>query len=35
LGAKGDKLKEMMQNNLIAYRKYIDKKGIDLPEVRN
>ena len=35
LGAKGAKLKQMLEDKLIEHRHYIDKNGIDLPEVRN
>ena len=35
LGAKGAKLKQILEDKLVEHRKYIDKNGIDLPEVRN
>jgi xylulose-5-phosphate/fructose-6-phosphate phosphoketolase len=35
LGAKGDKVKQLMQDKLIEHRQYVDEHGIDLPEVRN
>ena len=35
LGAKGAKLKQMLQDKLVEHRQYIDKNGIDLPEIRN
>ncbi len=35
LGTKGTYLKQMMQNNLIQHKQYINKHGIDLPEIRN
>jgi xylulose-5-phosphate/fructose-6-phosphate phosphoketolase len=35
LGARGAKLKKMLQDKLIEHRHYIDKNGVDLPEIRN
>jgi xylulose-5-phosphate/fructose-6-phosphate phosphoketolase len=35
LGAKGEALKQLIENKLVEHRKYIDKNGIDMPEVRN
>jgi xylulose-5-phosphate/fructose-6-phosphate phosphoketolase len=35
LGAKGDQLKQLMQEKLIAHKQYIDKYGQDMPEVRD
>jgi len=35
LGSKGDYLKQMMADKLIEHNQYIDKYGIDLPEIRN
>lgn len=34
-GTKGDYLKQLMEQKLIEHRQYIDKHGVDLPEVRN
>ena len=34
-GTKGVYLKQKMEKKLIEHREYIDKNGIDLPEVRN
>ncbi len=35
LGDKGTNLKRMMEEKLIEHRKYIDKNGMDMPEIRN
>jgi xylulose-5-phosphate/fructose-6-phosphate phosphoketolase len=35
LGAEGARVKKMLEDKLIEHRQYIDKNGIDLPEVRN
>jgi xylulose-5-phosphate/fructose-6-phosphate phosphoketolase len=35
LGANGAALKELVQNKLIEHKKYINKNGIDMPEIRN
>lgn len=35
LGEDGNKLKQIMQDKLIAHTKYIDKYGQDMPEIRN
>jgi len=35
LGAKGARLKQMLQDKLVEHRQYIDKNGLDLPEIRN
>jgi len=35
LGAKGAKLKKLLEDKLVEHRKYIDKNGLDMPEVRN
>jgi xylulose-5-phosphate/fructose-6-phosphate phosphoketolase len=35
LGASGAVLKELVQNKLIEHKKFIDKNGIDMPEIRN
>ncbi|HUC78977.1 MAG TPA: phosphoketolase family protein [Candidatus Saccharimonadales bacterium] len=34
-GTKGTYLKQEMEKKLIEHREYIDKNGIDLPEIRN
>ena len=35
LGADGDKLNQLMTSKLIEHKKYIDKYGQDMPEIRN
>ncbi len=35
LGAKGAVLKKLMQDKLIEHKQYIDKHGLDMPEIRN
>jgi xylulose-5-phosphate/fructose-6-phosphate phosphoketolase len=35
LGEKGAKLKKLLEDKLVAHRKYIDKNGLDMPEVRD
>lgn len=35
LGAQGDYLKQQMQDKLIAHKLYINKHGVDMPEIRN
>jgi xylulose-5-phosphate/fructose-6-phosphate phosphoketolase len=35
LGTRGAKLKKMVQNKLIEHKQYIDKYGLDMPEIRN
>ena len=35
LGVKGAKLKIMMEDKLLKHKKYIDKNGMDMPEILN
>jgi xylulose-5-phosphate/fructose-6-phosphate phosphoketolase len=35
LGEKGLQLKEQLEDKLLEHRKYIEKWGEDLPEIRN
>jgi xylulose-5-phosphate/fructose-6-phosphate phosphoketolase len=35
LGTQGAKLKKLMESKLIEHKKYIDKHGQDMPEIRN
>ncbi len=35
LGTKGTYLKQEMQKKLVEHRAYIDKNGVDMPEIRN
>lgn len=35
LGARGNYLKQHMQNKLIEHKQYINKHGLDMPEIRN
>jgi len=35
IGTKGDYLKQEMEKKLVEHRQYIDKNGIDMPEIRN
>ena len=35
LGDNGAKLKQMMKNKLIEHKQYIDKHGLDMPEILN
>ena len=34
-GAKGAYLKQLMKNKLVEHRQYIDKNGVDMPEIRD
>jgi xylulose-5-phosphate/fructose-6-phosphate phosphoketolase len=35
LGARGDYLKQMVQDRLVEHREYITRHGIDMPEILN
>jgi xylulose-5-phosphate/fructose-6-phosphate phosphoketolase len=35
LGVKGSALKKLVQDKLIEHKQYIDKHGLDMPEIRN
>ena len=35
LGTKEAELKKMMQDKLTEHKKYIDKNGLDMPEIRD
>ena len=35
IGSKGDYLKQLMKKKLIEHREYIDKNGVDMPEIQN
>jgi xylulose-5-phosphate/fructose-6-phosphate phosphoketolase len=35
LGVKGSALKKLAQDKLIEHKQYIDKHGLDMPEIRN
>ncbi len=35
LGNRGDHLKQLMQDKLIAHREYIQKYGEDMPEIKD
>jgi xylulose-5-phosphate/fructose-6-phosphate phosphoketolase len=35
LGKSGARLKKLLEDKLVEHRKYIDKNGLDMPEVRN
>ena len=34
-GARGMYLKQQLQDKLVEHKKYIDKNGEDMPEIRN
>jgi xylulose-5-phosphate/fructose-6-phosphate phosphoketolase len=35
MGAKGEKLKQELEGKLIEHKRFIDKNGIDMPEIRD
>jgi xylulose-5-phosphate/fructose-6-phosphate phosphoketolase len=35
MGAKAEKLKQELEAKLIEHKQYIDKNGIDMPEIRD
>jgi len=35
LGENGNKLRQLMINKLVEHKQYIDKYGMDMPEIRN
>ena len=35
LGTNGANLRQMMQDKLVEHKQYVDKYGLDLPEIRN
>jgi xylulose-5-phosphate/fructose-6-phosphate phosphoketolase len=35
LGESGARLKKLLEDKLVEHRKYIDKNGLDMPEILN
>jgi xylulose-5-phosphate/fructose-6-phosphate phosphoketolase len=35
LGENGNKLRQLMSDKLVKHKKYIEKNGQDMPEIRN